>query len=171
LSRSSKKLCSITLTLALLFLSTLPAQADPARLLHKHAPRFVRAGLDGRRVDLAAFHGTVVLLTFWATWCAPCQVEMPRFIEWETRYGPRGLQILAVSLDDDRDPVRALIAERGVNYPVLMGDVRLARAYGGILGLPVNFLIDRHGKIAAIFQGEIDSASMEDALRGLLDIR
>ena len=96
---------------------------------------------------------------------------MPRFIEWETRYGPRGLQILAVSLDDDRDPVRALIAERGVNYPVLMGDVRLARAYGGILGLPVNFLIDRHGKIAAIFQGEIDSASMEDALRGLLDIR
>lgn len=149
----------------------LPAYPDPAQRQHRPAPRFVRKTLDGRRLDLAAFRGKVVLLTFWATWCAPCLVEMPRFIDWQTRYGPDGLQIIAVSLDDDAEPVRALLGERPVNYPVLMGDVRLARAYGGILGLPVNFLIDRSGNVAAVFKGESDLAAMEDALRDQLGAR
>jgi thiol-disulfide isomerase/thioredoxin len=166
-----KKRCIFTITLASLFLSAAPVQADPARLLHKHAPRFVRAGIDGRRVNLALFRGKVVLLTFWATWCTPCQAEMPRFIDWQTRYGPQGLQILSVSLDDDQAPVRELTSARNVNYPVLMGDVRLAHAYGDILGLPVNFLIDRRGKIAAIFQGESDLEGMGSTLRDLLNAR
>ena len=78
---------------------------------------------------------------------------------------------MAISLDDTKDEVRDFLAERHVNYPVLMGDVRLARAYGGILGLPVNFLIDRHGKVAAVFQGESDLGTMEERLRGLIDSR
>jgi len=169
--RPSKKLLPLAIVLASLSLAASPAPADPAQLLHKHAPRFVRTGLDGRRIDLAAFRGKVVLLTFWATWCAPCQVEMPRFIDWQNHYRPQGLQILAVSLDDDPEVARSLVSQRNVNYPVLMGDLRLARAYGKILGLPVNFLIDRRGKVAAIFQGESDPDKMESALRALLNAR
>ena len=162
------KLCAIAPALALVFLSGVEVQADPAELLHKPAPRFVRRGIDGRRVDLASLRGKVVLVTFWATWCEPCQVEMPRFIDWQSRLSADGLQIVAVSLDDDAEPVRAFAAERHVNYPILMGDARLARAYGGILGLPVNFLIDRNGRIAAVFKGETGLEEMESTLRAVL---
>lgn len=166
-----QKLRTIIPVLALLLLSSLPVQADPAELLHKPAPRFVRRGIDGRRVDLGSLRGKVVLLTFWATWCEPCQVEMPRFIDCQRRLGGDGLQIVAVSLDDDEEPVRAFTAGRHVNYPVLMGDARLARAYGEILGLPVNFLIDRHGRIAAVFKGQTDLDELESALRAVLASR
>ena len=163
-----KKLRAIAPVLALVFLSALPVQADPAELLHRQAPRFVRRGIDGRRISLRSFRDKVVLLTYWATWCEPCQVEMPRFIDWQSRLTADGLQIVAISLDDEAKPVRAFTAERRVNYPVLMGDARLARAYGGILGLPVNFLIDRQGRIAAVFKGETDLDEMESALRAVL---
>lgn len=164
-----KRLRTTSVLLMVALLTVLAAQAESARLLHKPAPRFVRTTLDGHRISLAALRGKVVLLSFWATWCTPCQAEMPRFIDWQTRYGPTGLQIVAVSLDDEAKEVRTFLAERRMNYPVVMGDVRLARAYGGILGLPVNFLIDRHGNVAAIVQGESDLGAMEDNLRRLLE--
>lgn len=150
-------------------LAAVPAQGEPGQLLHRQAPRFARTTLDGHRVDLGRLRGKVVLLTFWATWCTPCQAEMPRFIDWQSRFGSDGLQIVAVSLDDDREDVRTFLAQRHVNYPVVMGGVRLARAYGGILGLPVTFLIDRRGKVAAVFQGESDLGAMEEKLHGLID--
>lgn len=93
---------------------------------------------------------------------------MPQFIKWQSDFGPIGLQIVGVSMDDDEAPVRALITQRGVNYPVLMGDAKLARLYGGILGLPVTFLIDRKGRIVAEFKGETDLDAMLSALGGYL---
>jgi peroxiredoxin len=96
---------------------------------------------------------------------------MPRFIGWQSHYGPQGLQIVGVSMDDDEAPVRAMTQNRGVNYPVLMGDAKLARSYGGILGLPVTFLIDRNGRIAAKFKGESDLGAMERAVKRLLNTR
>ena len=159
----------MAVALSLPGLAANPAQGEPGQLLHRQAPRFARTTLDGHRLDLGRLRGKVVLLTFLATWCTPCQAEMPRFIDWQTRFGSDGLQIVAVSLDDDREDVRNFLAQRHVNYPVVMGGVRLARAYGGILGLPVNFLIDRHGKVAAIFEGESDLGSVEETLHGLLD--
>jgi cytochrome c biogenesis protein CcmG, thiol:disulfide interchange protein DsbE len=159
------------LVLAILFTFPIAAFASPGSLLHKPAPRFVRTSLDGRPFDLAALKGQVILLTFWATWCEPCQEEMPRFIDWQTSLGPHGLQIVAVSMDDDTATVRALTAQHGVNYPVVMGDAKLARQYGGILGLPVTFLIDRRGRVAAMFKSETDLNTMERTLRRLLDAR
>jgi cytochrome c biogenesis protein CcmG/thiol:disulfide interchange protein DsbE len=158
-------------TFALLWTTAIAAPALSRHLLHKPAPPFVRADLQGRPVDPSAFKGRVVLLAFWATWCEPCQVEMPRFIDWQTRYGPQGLEIVSVSMDDGDAPVRALTIQQAVNYPVLMGDAKLARLYGGILGLPVTFLIDRQGRIAARFKGEPDLDAMERTLRRLLNAR
>lgn len=157
--------------LAVIFLCISPFAGSAGTLHHKLAPPFVRTDLQGQHFDLAAFKGRVVLLTFWATWCQPCQVEMSHFVDWQSRYGPQGLQIVGVSMDDDETPVRAMTQDRGVNYSVLMGDATLARSYGGILGLPVTFLIDRKGRIAARFKGETDLSTMERAVKRLVSAR
>jgi peroxiredoxin len=145
----------------------------PARatMVHRRAPEFVRAGLDGTRVDLRAYRGKVVLLDFWATWCAPCQVEMPRFVAWQTQYGPQGLQVIGISMDDDAGAARSDYKKLRLNYPVAMGDAKLGELYGGVLGLPLTFLIDRKGVVRAEFQGEADLNAMERQMRMLLSER
>jgi thiol-disulfide isomerase/thioredoxin len=153
---------------ALLASGVLRAAPPPSRLLHQPAPEFVSNGIDGQRVDLASFHDRVVLLTFWATWCAPCQVEIPHFIRWQRDLGSQGFQVVAISMDDDAAPVLALARRRPFNYPVIMGDEQLGTLYGGVLGLPVTFLIDRHGRVAAIFKGESNLNSMKSRVVKLL---
>ncbi len=157
------------LLLFLLFTEPI-AHAAPARdqLPHRRAPRFVRRDLDGKQVDLHAYRGKVVVLNFWASWCAPCQSEMPRFAAWQKEFGPQGLQILGVSMDDDAEVARKLSIQLGVNYPVVMGDARLGMLYGGVLGLPVTYLIDRHGLVNGRLQGETDLNAMESRIRELL---
>lgn len=137
-------------------------------LVHEKAPSFVRADLEHRRIDLESYRGKVVLLNFWATWCAPCKVEMPHFIEWQKKYGPRGLQIIGISMDDDPTLVLKTYKELGVNYPIVMGDEKLGDLYGGILGLPVTYLIDSHGRIQAEYRGEADLNMIETRLQLLL---
>jgi len=147
---------------------TAPLPLLAARLVNHPAPPFARSDLNGSRITLSAYRGKVILLNFWATWCAPCRGEMPRFAGWQTRYGPRGLQIVAVSMDDDVDPVRTFLRGVQPNYPVLMGDAKLGELYGGVLGLPVTFLIDRTGIIRARFEGETDLRAIETRLCALL---
>ncbi len=93
---------------------------------------------------------------------------MPLFAEWQNRYGPQGLQVLGVSMDDNEPPARALDEKLHLNYPAMMGDVRLGERYGGILGLPVTYLIDRRGIIRARFEGESDLNAMEAQVEELL---
>jgi thiol-disulfide isomerase/thioredoxin len=146
-------------------------QALPANsLLHKQAPAFSREGFNKEIVDLHACRGKVVLLNFWATWCAPCQLEMPRLVEWQKQYGPRGLQIVGISMDDDPTAARTLYDKLRLNYPVAMGDEELGKLYGGILGLPVTFLIDADGRVAAEYRGETDLNAMEAQFRLLLPV-
>src|SRR4051812_28604493 len=118
------------------------AQSSPD-LLQKAAPPFVRKDLSGHRIDLEQFRGKVVLLNFWATWCVPCQVELPRFQAWQKKYGAQGLQVLTISMDDGGAQVRRTVRTLHLDVPVIMGDAQLGEAYGGVLGLPVTFLIDR----------------------------
>ena len=160
--------------LTVLFLAVCPTASvaqsafATATLVHKKAPEFVRPDLDHKRLDLKAYRGKEVLLNFWATWCAPCQVEMPSFVVWQRKYGPRGLQVIGISMDDDPALVREASDKLKLNYPVAMGDVKLGDLYGGVLGLPMTFLIDRHGKILAKYQGETDLDKMEIHLQSVL---
>lgn len=137
-------------------------------LLHRQAPGLVLRNLDNKRLDLKAYRGKVVLLNFWATWCAPCQLEMPRFVSWQRQYGPRGLQIVGISMDDDPALVRNLCAKLKVNYSVAMGDEKIGELYGGVLGLPVTYLIDTNGEIRAEFRGETDLNVIEKQMKTLL---
>ena len=138
-------------------------------LLGKKAPEFTRRDFSGAIIDLAGFRGKVVLLDFWATWCASCQVEMPAFVQWQRQYGPRGLQVIGISMDDDPALARKLAAKHRLNYPVAMGDEKLGQLYGGVLGLPLTYLIDRKGIVRAKFQGETDLKTIEKKLKDLLE--
>ena len=144
------------------------AGAQTASLAGKKAPEFTRTAFNGARIDLAGFRGKVVLLDFWATWCASCQVEMPAFVQWQRDYGSRGLQVIGISMDDDPAVARKLSVKLRLNYPVAMGDEKLGQLYGGVLGLPLTYLIDRSGKVRAIFQGETDLKVIEKQLKALL---
>lgn len=143
------------------------AQGQPD-LVHKAAPEFMRADLKGEKIDLKQYRGKVVLLNFWATWCAPCQVELPKFEAWQNEYRADGLQVLAVSMDDGDSAVRRTVRRLHLGYPVMMGDAKLGELYGGVLGLPVTFLIDRDGTVAAKIKGEADLHAMELQVQGLL---
>ena len=131
-------------------------------------PNFVRADFSGHKLELKNYRGKVVLLNFWATWCAPCQIEMPIFATWQHQYGPQGLQIIGISMDDGPAPVRRLLSKLKLNYPVAMGDAQLGELYGGVLGLPLTYLIDRNGIVRAQFQGETDPKIIEKQLKLLL---
>jgi peroxiredoxin len=132
------------------------------------APSFSRTDLAGQTITMSHYRGKVVLLNFWATWCGPCLAEIPTFIGWQKQFGARGLQILGVSMDDDVAPARATYRRYRIDYPVIMGDARLGLQYGGILGLPVTFLIDRNGKIAHVYSGPIEVNRTIDDIQKLL---
>lgn len=135
---------------------------------HPMAPNFLLKTVDGQTLDLASYRGNVVLLDFWATWCEPCRVEIPRLIEWQNKYGAQGLQILGISLDDDAGPVREFYRQFKMNYPVAVGNARLAESYGGILGLPVSFLIGRDGRIYTRHGGETNPPALETEIKSML---
>ena len=148
------------------------AGAQPARvhtLVGSQAPGFIRRDLSGHEIQLATLRGKVVLLNFWATWCAPCQQEMPLFSGWQREYGSRGLAVIGISMDDDADSARKLVEKLKIGYPVAMGDANLGRLYGGVLGLPLTFVIGRDGKVMAQFQGDSDVKSIEQKIKSALD--
>jgi len=154
---------------SLLLAACFAAGAQTTPLIGKKAPEFSRRDFSGASIDLAGFRGKVVLLDFWATWCASCQVEMPSFVQWQRNYGPRSLQVIGISMDDDPALARKLAAKLRLNYPVAMGDEKLGELYGGVLGLPLTYLIDRKGIVRAKFQGETDLKTIETQLKALLD--
>jgi cytochrome c biogenesis protein CcmG/thiol:disulfide interchange protein DsbE len=145
----------------------LPIAAD-AMGIGDVAPDFSRVDVYGKQVKLSELRGGLVLLNFWATWCAPCREEMPEFSRWQRAYGAKGLRIIGVSMDDDVESVRQVLAGRPVSYPIVMGDARFGESFGGVLGLPLSYLIDAHGRVVARYQGEIDLPRMEARLRELI---
>jgi cytochrome c biogenesis protein CcmG, thiol:disulfide interchange protein DsbE len=145
--------------------------AGPRALLNKPAPDFAVTDLNNQPLRLSSFRGKVVLLNFWATWCAPCETEMPAFTAWQRQYGPEGLQVIGISMDDESAPVRRLANRLKLNYPAAMGDAHLGARYGGVLGLPLTFLIDRDGIIRARFQGNAGLPRIERRMKVLLSQR
>jgi len=132
------------------------------------APEFTVTDIDGKKLALSDYKGKVVLLDFWATWCTPCRAEIPHFVEMQQKYGPQGFQVIGISMDDDAKPVKEFYRQFNMNYPVAVGDDKLAQSFGGVLGLPVNFIIDREGRIHAKYLGATDVSVIDKAVSDLL---
>jgi len=134
------------------------------------APDFSLESLEGRNVRLSDLRGKAVLLNFWATWCTPCKVEMPWFVELQNEYGAQGLQIVGVAMDDSsRDDIAKFAKDMGVNYPVLLGKEAVGDAYGGVPALPESFFIGRDGKIVDKIIGLKGRGEIEDSIRKALN--
>jgi peroxiredoxin len=120
----------------------------------KPAPEFALKDADGKTVHLADYKGKVVLLDFWATWCAPCKIEIPWFMEFEQQLKDRGFAVVGVAMDEDGwSVVKPYLQEMKINYRILMGNEQVGNIYGGVDSLPTTFLIDRQGKIASVHIG------------------
>jgi peroxiredoxin len=132
------------------------------------APDFTLPQLDGQPLSLSSYRGKLVLLDFWATWCVPCRAETPHFVELQQKYGNRGLQIIGISMDDSPDSVRPFVQQFHVNYPIVMGTAKTGEQYGGILGMPIAFLIDPQGHIISKHLGATDPGVFEREIAGML---
>jgi len=120
------------------------------QLIGAVAPDFELASLDGKNLKLSSLRGKAVLLNFWATYCGPCKVEMPWFVELQKEYGPQGFQIIGVAMDDaSTDDIAKFAKDMGVNYPILLGKEAVGLSYGGVNVLPTTFFLDRNGKVIA----------------------
>lgn len=133
------------------------------------APDFTLQALDGQNLRLSDLRGKAVLLNFWATWCGPCKIEMPWFVELQNQYGPQGLQVVGVAMDDSgKDDIAKFAKDMGVNYPVLLGKEAVGDAYGGVPALPETFFIGRDGKIVDKIIGLKGKAEIEDSVKKAL---
>jgi peroxiredoxin len=135
---------------------------------HLPAPDFSLPALNGQSLQLSAYRGKIVLLDFWATWCTPCQEETPHLVELQNKYGDQGLQIIGISMDDTPEPVREFYQRLHMNYPVVMGNAEIGERYGGVLGLPIAFVVGRDGRIYAKHMGATDVAVLERDVKALL---
>ena len=135
----------------------------------KPAPEFALKDADGKTVRLEDYKGKVVLLDFFATWCGPCKIEIPWFMEFERKNKDKGFAVLGVSMDDEGwEVVKPFLADMAVNYRVVIGNDATAQIYGGVDALPTTFLIDRNQKIAAIHIGLSAKKVFEDGIQQLL---
>lgn len=137
--------------------------AETAPVKGKAAPAFSLTDVrTGKPVQLGDYQGRAVVLNFWATWCAPCREEIPWLVDLQKQYGPQGLQVLGVAMDDGgKDTILNFAQDMKINYPVLQGNETVGNAYGGVAGLPTTFYIARDGKIAANAVGAPSRSAIE----------
>jgi peroxiredoxin len=155
-----KSMKKISLILAFVLLTAMgaysPADSDKNPPVIEKAPDFSLKDLGGRTVSLGSLRGKVVLLNFWATWCPPCVSEMPSLNKLYLELKPRGLQVVAISLDRSAESVKEYINEKGFKFFVLLdADGVVVKRYK-VFSTPTTFLIDRKGNIVGRFYGEYD---------------
>jgi peroxiredoxin len=135
----------------------------------KNAAKFTLADVNGAQVSLADYKGKVLLLNFWATWCGPCKIEIPWFVQFNRTYKDRGFAVVGVSLDDDGwKSVKPYLAEKKIDYTVVVGNNDVSKSYGDVESLPTTFIIDRDGRIAFMHNGLVDKEIYEKEIQSLL---
>jgi peroxiredoxin len=138
----------------------------------QRAPDFALESVDGRIVHLSDFHGKAVVLHFWATSWLPCRVEMQWFEQMHNQYGPQGLQVLGIAMDNaDKKDIAEFASNLGVDYPILLGKESVGDSYGGVQMLPVTIYVGRDGKIVEKVFGVKGHNEIEDDVKIALSRR
>jgi peroxiredoxin len=136
----------------------------------KPAPEFALKDASGKTVKLSDYRGKVVLLNFWATWCGPCKIEIPWFMDFEQTYKDKNFAVLGISLDEDGwDAVKPFIEQKKINYRVVIGTEQVALLYGEVDSLPTTFMIDREGRVAAVHVGLVNKSDYQHDILNLLE--
>ena len=139
------------------------------------APAVSFENLDGQTVNLSQYRGKVVLVNFWATWCEPCRSEIPELIEYQKKYADKGFTVLGVAMDQEGKSVVAPFVEKQqfdvngqkmtMNYPIVLGNEKIATQFGGIIGMPTTFVISKDGKVVKRVIGVIDPQGMNQFIQ------
>lgn len=155
-----------------------PGAANASAQTPTDAPTVTLKDLNDKDVTLQQYKGQVVLVNFWATWCAPCKVEIPWMIEFQQKYSPRGFTILGVSMDEDgKKAINPFIEKErfdvngqkeAMSYPIFLGNDAIAEKFGGILGLPTSMLFSRDGKKVRTIVGLVNHDDISKAIESLL---
>lgn len=154
------------LVAAVIALVIVPPQDDhlgDGAILGAELATFTVTDLDGRPVASTSWRGKVTVVNFWATWCGPCLVEIPAFLELQRAY-PDDLEIVGLSMDDSSEAVRAFVKTHGVTYPIAMATSAAQDAFGGVIGLPTSYVLDPEGRVVAKHVGLVDMDVYRDAI-------
>jgi thiol-disulfide isomerase/thioredoxin len=147
------------------------APAGDAELIGSLRPDYTLGSSEGERISAAEFDGKVVLVNFWATWCAPCREEMPMLAELHGELAGSGFEVVGIALDEVAQ-ARDIATELGIDYPILVGStdvMTVSQLYGNRSGtLPYSVLLDREGVIRWAYLGELKEAELRQEISGLL---
>ncbi len=125
---------------------------------------------DQGKFDSATLQGKVVLVNFWATWCPPCRKELPSLMKLQEKYRDKGLAVVGISMDEGgANYVGKFLAKQKVTYPVILGNGELARGFGGVIGVPASFLIDRKGELIRRYDGFASEEELQVEIEKLLN--
>ncbi|MCK5404282.1 MAG: TlpA family protein disulfide reductase [Desulfobulbaceae bacterium] len=154
-------LCFVMLAFFLLGDATLCSAAN--------APGFLLPSVtDTSIVDARDYRGKIVLVNFWATSCRPCRLEIPALMRLQEQFGPQGFSVIGISMDRSMSRVSNFVERKQINYPVVMGDSKVAKDFGGIFGVPVSFLFDRAGNLIQSYPGLVDHKVFERDINALM---
>lgn len=155
-------ICAMTVIALSNFGQQAASQQEPA-------PDFTSKDISGRTVRLSDYKGKVVLLNFWATWCAPCRAEMPDLVKLQNEYQSKGLQVVGMTYPDyTRAGIRSIAKRLRLNYPILLGSRDLADHYGVGEVMPTTIVIDREGRVRARILGILEPDEFERSVKPLL---
>lgn len=136
----------------------------------KPAPDVTVETMDGETIALANRPGEVLLVNFWATWCAPCRKEIPDLVDLQNEFGPQGLTVIGVSLDQQgAEVVKPFLDEYAINYPIVLdAEGAVEKAFGGVYGLPMTYVIGPEGRIQHRVLGLFPTEEMQPKITALL---
>ncbi|MBN2355840.1 TlpA family protein disulfide reductase [candidate division KSB1 bacterium] len=138
---------------------------------YRKAPEFTLSSLEGKSVSLSDFKGKVIIVDIWDTWCPPCRMEIPHFVELYSEYQKKGLEIIGVALGrEGRDAVARFARQYKINYISVFASQKMLDDYGPISGIPTTFVIDQKGRIARTYVGYRDKSVFENDIKTLLSL-